>query len=1420
MMEGLRENSSLLWWILGLALGGLLIMIIVALLTNYSVKKALKKKTPKVPEAPPLPKKPSLTKMPPPYGRLSEYLSLQGFFKVGELSLSFLRAIQFLREHVGGVTPMYHLPWYLLIGAADSGKSELIKKSGVNLPVGEQLFGIEGKPDCKWWFLDKGILLDIRGNFFINHHNDKSNEMGWKSLLTLLARYRAKRPIDGMILTIPATEFIGKETLTFEQLKERAKMMADKIHEAQQGLGLMLPIYLVVTKMDYVPGFRSLCKEIPQKNKRDIFGWSNPYAVTTAYNKIWLEQAFGYMRQFLEHLRLEIFAEKDVDETKDGIFVFPTQMIGLKEGLSVYIDQIFRDSAYEETIFLRGIYFAGDGTDHSITDHPSTANIKELDDKHVGGEREIFFVKDLLEKKIFSETGLAQPMRKRAAAANRNLRIAKITTASLVTVSTFGVMHTYDRFVSQNEDILPILSKINLVLNQLQHVKGADSSQTVALFDSYAKQLIQMMHALSGSNFSSIFIPASWFSPIQDQLNHSIQISYNHIILRTIYVDLLLKGRELLYLRPGLENRSKSLAELIQPVASKEFAFLKDYVTRINELAHMVTLFNDLTKSNEISPLRELVRYTFKSELPKAFEEEFHNFRRVLRDVPFPPIDLEPYEVLAQDTLQIAYKFFLDGVLSLTDPQSIIGRLNLFLWQYSNKAAESLPNINELRQLAAELDHAVPKLGMSGKTWMDGDYFDGGEEFISIIGVVHDSPILGGKQMVEQIASDTGVAFNQFKQEMLRLLPILSEEAVVNPLADIKTQNVPSMVLVNLNKSLGSLFKESFMAPPPNNQFITVVPDQKIVFWDAKLVDAADKMVKKFEEFKTKNSLSLPSVVRESVILLAQGNMQANILATLARAEVFVDAPTGIPMGIAAEEIMRSKISNIKEVAPKFTTLLVTLNEGGAGASFVGVRNLLSHLAMHLLEQIEKAAMNNPPYAIKGNSFAWWDGLQGGVYKAFNVADMDELRGYFTLQHDRMKNWALNYAKYLVDFLKADIMKDSGFNRNLVDRWERIIHQVLLADEKKPDNSISNLENDLIKLNDLTFQTCFSEIKLKDVKESSGDFFVAVSRMVSREMLARCEVMARTESVKHYKELADFFNERLKDRYPFASSAKTNKGEADPSDLREFFRMYKEYGNAPEAILTQIAELGHMAAEPVAFLKAMHKIKEFFAEFVQSDDGSLPSLNLTVDFRVNKHNEQGANYIVEWSFKPNDATKIDQHEKDRSGKWTYGDPVEFGFRWPEGINVAPTLDEGQRYMSVEDNTAKFTFTSNWSILWLLQNYAQPKPSVAEPTPYLMKFVIPLGPEKKAIAFTQLTIRGPAKGKAPGHVLDLPFFPSQAPSMPDEVKKIEDEPVITKGKVKTVKVEKTKPEEKVEKKKEDKKDDKKKPEDAGDDGGEE
>ena len=1380
----IAQNTHLLWWIIGLASVGLLAMLCVVFLTNRAFKKAaLKKDLPK--DDPKKEIKPPLaTRTPPPGGWLSEYLTMKGFFRVGEISVVFLRAIRFLRARMPGASPLYQLPWYLLIGPAGAGKSTMIRESNLQLPLGEPDFGMLGIPKIQWWFLNKGVLLDIRGNFFINSKDTNADENGWRTVLGLLARYRAKRPIDGIILTIPATEFLGKNAIEREEMIDRAKFMAQKIQASQHSLGLQLPLYLIISKSDTIPGFKSFCQDIPRENSGNILGWSNPYSLDTAFNTVWVDQAFNFMNQFLSKLRLEIFNTKEALSTRDGIFVFPGQLERLKDGLTIYLNHLFKENTYSEGLFLRGIYFVGDGMSHSVVENLSSENITDghtSSEQSSPHERSIFFVDDLISRKIFYETGLAQPVKRRIARANRNLRLAKGSTIALAVVGTVGVLQTYQKLKSQNDDLLPVLSKINTVLCQLKDVRGSESAQTVALFDNYARQLIQMMHTLSESQFTSIFFPPSWFSPVQDNLHYSVKVSYNHIILRTIYIDLLLKGRELLYLRPTHGDRSTTLAQIVNPLDSVEFGLLQSYITRMVEFTRMVSLFNNLSRSNDISPLRELVQYTFHTELPASFEEEFYHFRRILRDIPFPPIDLNPYAPLAQDTLRNIYQHFLSGIMSTNDPLSLVGRINTFLWNFGRTQVQNgkIPSLQELRNVATSLEQAIPKLNATGKTWIDGDYFDIGPEFVSIVGLINDTPFLGGKTMVEQLAANTAMTFQSFKTEMLRLLPILSADTTINPSGNIQPH--PSLVLSNLYKGLSLLFQESFMGIPPANTLVTIVPESKITYWDPKLVDLADHMLKDFEGFKGKGLLSLPISLRESILLMAQQNLQLNLLGTIAKSQSFVEAPRAYSVGIAAEEIIRSKIMNVKDVAPKFTSLLEALNRGNVGESFVALRNLLATLSLRLLEHVEHAAMENIPYAIKGNTFDWWDGQPGAIFTAYNVYDKDDLQRYMLLQRERMRHWAFDYAKYMVEFLSSDIMKEAQFSRTLTDRWKRIMDQLLMVDQHKPDNSVSNLESDLLKMNTLDLSKCFQELKLEDMRESSGDFFLAVKRMVHREMRARCEVLQRLKNVENYTRLAEFFNDRLKNKFPFVgSNLGASQGEAEPEDIRTFFSMYKEFGDKPEMILDQVAELGSSITPAVDFLKTMDEIKNFFAEFLDSKaNNDTPSIDFSIDFRTNKSQEQMANYIVDWTFKSSDENSLSNHIKDLSGRWSFGNLVEVGFRWPANVGVAPALDEKQKYMNVNEQTASFTFSGRWSLLWLLRTYAQAKSTQTEPTPYTLKFVIPLGPDKKTVAYNQLTLRAPSKGKAPGRVMEVPIFPTQAPLLPQKVVDLR-EAVLTRG----------------------------------------
>jgi type VI secretion system protein ImpL len=1431
--------------ILGMVITAIILMILMVILTSTSVSNAIKKKKPPTPKPEPADTRPPEDKMPPRGGIFSQLLSLKGYFQVGDLSLIFLKALELLRERLDTVDYKYHLPWYLLIGATNSGKSSIMNRSDLILPLGKPTFDIpDPHPGLRWWFLNRGIVLDVKGDFLIHERGIKADEKGWRTVLSLLTRYRARRPIDGIILTIPATELYGAHKLSEEELTDRAKFLAQKLLATQNLIALRLPVYVVVTKCDKVPGFQSFCQAVPRQNQQNMLGWVSPYHLTVAYTPGWLDEAFGHIHYQLNQVRLEMLAEGVSPDIRDGIFIFPNELMHLHRSIAPYMNQLFKVNSYEESLVLRGIFFCGDS---GISAELSQLTSKPVDDSDLDAEYQsiegaeaqenpviklkigdleqelasteeptskIYFFGDVLTEKIFAETGLAQPIHQRLISANRNLNLAKAGMAGFVGISTLGLFNAYDRLSENRDYLLPVLGKINSILYEVPQSRMNQTRFGTQVFDEQARQLLDMMNNIQKASFHSIFLPSSWFSPLNTNLRTALKVSYDQIILRAMYMDLLLKARDLLTLRPKATDMTISLASQLQPVTTLEYQLFKGFADQFIELYHNVEKYNRLKDSSDSTLLRELVQYTLGIHLPDEFLENYQYFRRVLKEVPYPKIDLKPYQSAAQETLKILYNYFLNNLFAAQNPNSIIGKINFILKEFGKRETEELPNVEVLRKIGADLNQTIPILGVPGNNWIDGSFFDPGGGFADLMSQISQFPMFG-PQIVDQFAADTATAFTKFHEELVRLNTLLVDRSLVpadKPL-------FPSSGLIALQKSLSYLFAENFMAPPPIEQITFRIPENQVVFWNSKLIDMAIDEIKKYEEFTTKHLSDFPPLIRETLKQTAKGNLQKNILGMIARAQTFAPITQDLPSGLAAEEVLRMKISDVKEVAPKFVKLLEVMEEGQVGTGFVELREMLGALSSRLLTQVEEVLNSYGLYQVKNDNFNWWEGKDSPILEGFNVRDDQDLKTYLATQRQHIQHLAIDFAEPIVTFLTSHIMQDFEGNRPLLTKWKRIIDQVNAYEKQRPDNSITALESTLAKdLVHLDLGKCFKSIPLSEVKGSSGDFFLERRLDLRRDLLSRCEVLKRQRGIENYRGLVDYFNQNLKDKFPFLAEPRPNMAEALPDDIREFFVKYKEAGDNPKEILDQIHQLGEEASGALQFLESMEEIKTFFDTYLKGNPAiEDPTFDFVADFRIKTGSEANENLIIEWFIMPNDATKITNHDKKKNGRWIYGDEVVVGMKWPKASRLQPYRDSTQPRLEVEgEHTAIFRFTSKWALFELIKAQAASRGDFggqSDPQPHTLKFQIPNGPATKTTAFNRVTLLGPAKGKAPGKPIVLPIFPISAPNLPDAILKKADEPVIVMGAVYLAKQEeqeapKSEGKDKKDEEKADKKDDKK------------
>ena len=99
--------------------------------------------------------------------------------------------------------PLYVLPWYLVLGESGSGKTTAIKSARLSSPFAEvnHVSGLSGTKNLDWWFSEQAIILDAAGRYAIPV-DEGSDKEEWQRFLSLLAKYRKKEPLNGLVVSI------------------------------------------------------------------------------------------------------------------------------------------------------------------------------------------------------------------------------------------------------------------------------------------------------------------------------------------------------------------------------------------------------------------------------------------------------------------------------------------------------------------------------------------------------------------------------------------------------------------------------------------------------------------------------------------------------------------------------------------------------------------------------------------------------------------------------------------------------------------------------------------------------------------------------------------------------------------------------------------------------------------------------------------------------------------------------------------------------------------------------------------------------------------------------------------------------------------------------------------------------------------
>ena len=170
----------------------------------------------------------------------------------------------------------------MFIGAPGSGKTTALINSGLKFPLEQRVGkgavrGVGGTRNCDWWFTDEAVFLDTAGRYTTQDSDAASDSEGWKEFLALLGKYRKRRPVNGIVLTISAQDLMTQGDAGREAHVEAARR---RLNELTQELHIQLPVYVMVTKCDMVAGFTEYFDDLTQEGRAQVWGVTFPYEQT------------------------------------------------------------------------------------------------------------------------------------------------------------------------------------------------------------------------------------------------------------------------------------------------------------------------------------------------------------------------------------------------------------------------------------------------------------------------------------------------------------------------------------------------------------------------------------------------------------------------------------------------------------------------------------------------------------------------------------------------------------------------------------------------------------------------------------------------------------------------------------------------------------------------------------------------------------------------------------------------------------------------------------------------------------------------------------------------------------------------------------------------------------------------------------
>ncbi len=1277
---------------------------------------------------------------------------------IGRLRASFRAATSKIEANIVSHDKRYDIPWVVLLHDGSEDARPAIEACGLSRALqNEPESQAEDAP--RWHLFDRGVVVEMSSDQLDDPAGADAQEKRWEEFVALCGKYRPQRPLDSMIVSVPASLLLDRTPEGRERLRERADAISRRIWIAQNRYAMRFAVYVVISGAEDLPGFDALAWSLPDALCHSMLGWSSPYQPAAIYQSNWVTQAFDQIEQDVADISAELFASNTDVPASAALFLLPSRIAALRAGAADYLQALMQPNAFHDPFFLRGIYLSGNG-------------------------HQPLFLRDLLDEKVFAEFGLSRAAHAQKLSRPLLGRVFRWVAVGLPLFFGLGILLS----TMQLNRTLPFLAEGLEGLNRDKAYRTNASNKGERIeFEWYRKTALSLMMGLEELQSRRVskrlsfydgtalnpFMPGSWpiFDDVFIRAYKRIEQDFAELGLRTLQHAIYRRTIELTnapsnpttYTLSGGPSDCDAPAHktMVTPgvvrnalVAENlsEFSVMSHYAQEMHRLSFDVGALQRLKSPHRDSEqeLRMLVLDTLGAELPGDLNGSLALFRSATANEAS-LIDQQAIERAAQCSFvkgmeALNHKLLIDNPLIRSEERvrsTLAAVTNLFDGQADPSSAEMIATYKELFEALLEQKTLLAQ-GHGG--WMASDTLNLGESHEKMLQQFADNKLIG-TELVEQVRRKQRQEHARLRQRYISLFGDGSDIIVAGngKLAQSKTRQAMLPVIEHF-------LSQPFMTPAIGDALVATQRGT-ILRWDNEQLTKAVRLGESHKKFIVDELPKFPTEMQESASNVIDFQYALRLVDLISRAYSPIDA-----------EDLRNNPAAVSLASFELTSghvkrLIAILKDLGQDTESRTLQTILGNDAGARLQMLNKELLDERPYQIVDEAD---DGKadQRSVVNLFSGGDVPE---YLNQQLTRMQSMSAH-----VQILRGTLPAEMRNNADMV-RWNGITRELDLYTAKDPKGSLIKLERFMIELGrELDGNACLAVLKANEPSKRPNNYFADRHVELHKTITRRCLSLDRRSFTEQWTSFANEFNRSLKGRRPFIgnrSGIKASEYAAiSAADLSETAALLARLPVvSPEVFARNNVPEGSIA--PIRdFATQLLQVRQLLAPLFPADASQPAAYDVSLRFRTNVNAEIDGNKIIDWTITIGEQT-LKLRDPPRALRWKAGDPIRLTLRFANDAMLIPRADPDNAHLEVSRKQVVFRFDGPWALLDMVQLLRVAEASDARSS--ALKFDVPVQSDGKETTLRAKPVRifvGVTLSE-PGKTAPLPWpavFPERAP----------------------------------------------------------